>query len=140
MTESPQGPHIGRSIWAVFAGFLVVFITSLGTDQLFHVLKVYPPWGAPMFQPELNALALGYRIIYGILGNLLIYHLAPQKPMKHVWIGAAIGFVLSTAGAIGGIKMGLGPVWYPVALAVSVIPCAWVTGPLYPMLRRRPAG
>ena len=44
--------------------------------------------------------------------------------MRHVWIGAAIGFVLSTAGAIAAINMDLGPSWYPILLALSTFPCA----------------
>ena len=40
---------MGRSIVAVVAGFLAVAGLSLATDQLFHVLEVYPPWGQPMY-------------------------------------------------------------------------------------------
>jgi len=36
---------VWRSIGAVAAGFVAVFVLSLGTDQVLHVLKVYPPWG-----------------------------------------------------------------------------------------------
>lgn len=125
------GPHLGRSIWAVAAGFLFVIATSLGTDEILHLVKVYPPWGVRMDSPALNALALGYRLVYGVLGNLLIYHLAPWRPMKHVWIGAAIGLVISILGAVAGIKADLGPAWYPIALAATVLPLAWLTAPIY---------
>ena len=37
-----------KSIGAVFAGLLVNVIFGLGTDQIFHRLNVYPPWGGPM--------------------------------------------------------------------------------------------
>ena len=56
-----------RSVGAVFLGFITVVVLSLGTDQLLHVLKVYPPWGQPMYDPGLNLLALSYRIIYTVL-------------------------------------------------------------------------
>lgn len=125
------GPNLGKSIWAVIAGFLVVIATSLGTDEILHLMKVYPPWRVRMDSPALNALALGYRLVYGLLGNLIIYHLAPWKPMKHVWIGAAIGLVISTLGAIAGIKADLGPAWYPIALAATVLPLAWLTEPIH---------
>ena len=130
-TASAGSPSTGRSIWAVAGGFLFVVLLSLGTDEILHLAQVYPPWNQPMRDPGLNALALGYRLVYGILGNLLIYHLAPWKPMKHVWIGAGIGLVISVLGAIAGIKADLGPAWYPIALAASVLPSAWVTGPIY---------
>jgi len=57
----------GRRAWsvaAVVAGFGSVAALSLATDQLLHVLEVYPPWGEPMHDPALNLLALFYRILY----------------------------------------------------------------------------
>jgi hypothetical protein len=48
----------GRGVVAVFLGFVAVVVLSLATDQLFHVLHVYPPWGQPMWSPALNLLAL----------------------------------------------------------------------------------
>ena len=32
-----------RSTGAVLAGFVAIVALSLGTDQVLHVLKVYPP-------------------------------------------------------------------------------------------------
>jgi len=40
--------RFGRSVGAVLAGFVVVAGLSLATDQVLHVLRVYPPWGEPM--------------------------------------------------------------------------------------------
>lgn len=127
---SPAPRQLGRSILAVVAGFLTIVILSLGTDQLLHVLQVYPPLGQPMMDPGLNALALGYRCVFGVLGSFLMARLAPYAPMHHVWIGAAIGFVLSVLGAIAGIQMKLGPAWYLVLLALSPWPTAWIGGRL----------
>ncbi|MEO7456045.1 MAG: hypothetical protein ABIY52_07265 [Gemmatimonadaceae bacterium] len=128
LTQQGTRSTTGRSIWSVAAAFIVVFILSLGTDQVLHVMKVYPPWGEPMWSPALNLLALSYRCVFGVLGSYITARLAPHSPMKHVWIGAAIGFVLSAAGAIAGMKMNLGPVWYPVLLALSVVPTSWIGG------------
>lgn len=69
-------------------------------------------------------------MVYAVLGNLLIYRLAPRRPMKHVWIAAGIGFVVSLLGAAAATQQNLGPVWYPVALAFSAFPLAWVTQPI----------
>ena len=60
-----------RSVAAVFVGFVSVAVLSLATDQVLHVLGVYPPWGEPMSSPGLNALALSYRILYTILGGYI---------------------------------------------------------------------
>jgi hypothetical protein len=124
-----------RSIVAVVSGFIAVFVLSLGADQILHVLKVYPPWGEPMRATSLNLLALSYRIPFDILGSYVTARLAPYSPMRHVWVGAGIGLALSTAGVIAAMSMDLGPVWYPVLLALSTVPCAWLGGVLY--VRRR---
>jgi hypothetical protein len=130
-----NGKKLLRSIGAVLAGFVAVAVLSLGTDQVLHILKVYPPWGQPMFDPSLNLLALAYRIVYTVFGSFLTAWLAPHSPMRHVWILTGIGFVLATVGAIATIPMNLGPAWYPIALALTAWPCGWLGGSLY--LRRR---
>jgi len=134
---TPRPRRLWRSTGAVAAGFVAVFVLSLGTDQVLHVLQVYPPWGQPMYDPGLNLLALSYRLVYGVLGSYITARLAPHSPMRHVWIGAIIGFVLSSVGVIAAIQMKLGPAWYPIALALSVFPTAWLGGTLHQ--RRRAA-
>lgn len=125
-----------RSIWksvgAVLFGLAFIFVTSLGTDQLFHSLNVYPPWGQPMYETRLNLLALSYRIVYGILGSFITAKFAPHSAMRHALILGGIGFVLSTLGAITAISLAdLGPIWYPVLLVFTALPCAWLGGLLY---------
>ena len=66
-------------------------ILSLVTDQVLHVLKVYPPWGEPMWDPGLNFLALSYRIVYTVLGGYLAARFAPRSPMRHAFVLAVIG-------------------------------------------------
>ena len=61
--------RLWRSAGAIFAGFLAVAVLSLATDQVLHMLNVYPPWGEPMHDPKLNLLALAYRIVYTIVGG-----------------------------------------------------------------------
>jgi hypothetical protein len=117
-----------RSVAAIIFGFLAVVVLSLGTDQLLHVLKVYPPWGDPMPQPALNALALSYRIVFTIFGSYLAARIAPRNPMRHAMILGLIGTVFGTAGAVATIPMHLGPAWYPIAIAATALPCAWIGG------------
>jgi hypothetical protein len=40
--------QLGRSVLAIFLGFIAVVILSLGTDEVLHLLRVYPPWNQPM--------------------------------------------------------------------------------------------
>jgi hypothetical protein len=122
---------MARSIVAVAAGFLTVVVLSLATDQLFHVLNVYPPWGEPMYATGLNLLALSYRIVFTVLGGFATARLAPRAPMRHVTILALIGLAAGTAGAIVAITQAdLGPNWYPIALAATAYPCTWLGGRL----------
>lgn len=127
--------RLGRSIAAIVIGFVACVILSLATDQILHILKVYPPWGQPMWDPALNLLALTYRCIFTVATCYLTARLAPRAPMRHAMILGGIGFVISCLGVFASMKMNLGPTWYPVALAASTLPCAWLGG----ALRRQPA-
>jgi hypothetical protein len=131
ISASRAEPRRWRSAGAVLLGLVAVVVLSLGTDQVLHLLQVYPPWGEPMRDPGLNFLALAYRIIYGIAGSYLAARYAPHSPMRHALIVGAIGTVLATAGAIAAIPMDLGPAWYPIALALTAFPCAWIGGALH---------
>jgi hypothetical protein len=127
-----HGPRKARSVRAIVLAFFAVVILSLGIDQLLHVLGVYPPWGQPMFDPGLNLLALSYRIVFGVVGGYIAAKLAPYSPMGHALTLGIIGFVLSSAGAIVAItQQDLGPSWYPIALALTAVPTAWLGGYLY---------
>lgn len=130
IAPEPRPRRLGRSIGAVFAGFLTVVVLSLGTDQLLHLLDVYPPWGQTMYEPALNLLALGYRVVYTILGSYLTARLAPHSPMRHAWVLGFIGLAFGTLGAVATIPMNLGPAWYPIAIALTALPCAWLGGVL----------
>ena len=131
-SEAPRSSHILRSIGAVFAGVLSVFILSLGTDILLHATGIYPPWFQPM-STLLWLLATAYRIVYGIAGGYLTAWLAPDRPLGHALILGVVGLVLSTAGVVGTWNAGpeYGPKWYPIALVVTALPCAWLGGKLF---------
>jgi hypothetical protein len=133
---SPDAPprHPWRSTGAVLLGFFTIVVLSLVTDQLLHALGIYPPWGQPMYDPGLNLLALSYRCIYAVLGCYLAARFAPRHPMRHALALGAVGLVLSLAGAMAAKSVALGPMWYPIALVLTALPCAWLGGALY---RRR---
>lgn len=44
-TASAHPRRLGRSIAAIFVGFITAVALSLVTDQVLHVFHVYPPWG-----------------------------------------------------------------------------------------------
>lgn len=127
MSAAPR--RTGGSVLAVFAGFVVIFVLSLGTDVILHATGVYPPWGQSMSN-SLFGLATAYRIVYGILGCWVTARLAPNAPMKHAMILGVIGFVFSLAGLVFAQKQGpeFGPLWYSVAIVAIALPCAWAGG------------
>lgn len=123
--------RIGRSIGAIFAGLVLIFVLSLVTDIVMHATGVYPSWFQPM-SDSLFVLATAYRIVYSVLGCYLAARLAPNRPMSHALILGAIGFVLSLVGLVATWNKGpeFGPRWYPIALVVLSLPLAWVGGQL----------
>ena len=133
MTTNASEPprNLGRSTGAVLLGFVSVVVLSLATDQVFHWLDIYPPWGEPMRDPGDNLLALLYRCVYAVLGSYIAARLAPRNPMRHAVVLGLIGLVVGTAGAVATIPMDLGPAWYPIALAVTALPCGWLGGLLH---------
>jgi hypothetical protein len=120
--------HRWRSAGAVFAGLLAVFVLSLGTDEILHLLQVYPPWGQRMSDP-LFGLATAYRLVFNVAGGYIAARLAPSAPMGHATALGIVGLVLTVGGVVFAVaKPELGPMWYPVVLLVVAVPCAWLGG------------
>ena len=74
------------------------------------------------------ALAFAYRFVIDVAGSWLAARLAPRRPMRHALVLGAIGLVLSLAGAVA--MWDATRAWYPLALAASALPCAWLGGRL----------
>ncbi len=123
-------PTLLHSAVALLSGLVLIVALSIGTDQVFHALGVYPPWDEPMRDPWLNLLALSYRCLYGVAGSYVAAALAPRALMGHALALGAVGFVLSLFGLFAALQLDLGPVWYPAALVLSTLPCAWLGGAL----------
>ena len=117
--------QLGRSVWAIAAGFLVVVGLSIATDVVLHKAGIFPPLGQRL-SDKLSLLATIYRTVYAILGSYITARLAPNRPMFHAVVGAAIGMILGTLGAIATWNKDLGPHWYSLALVIEGIPCAWI--------------
>lgn len=127
-TPGEQPPNPLRSVFAVLLGFVATVALSLATDHVLQLAKVYPGWGHPVEEPKLNFLALSYRCVFSVLGSYLAAKAAPRRPMRHALVLGAIGFGLSLLGAVTVIQNHFGPAWYPLALAASAWPCAWLGG------------
>lgn len=117
-----------RSILAVVAGLVTIFATHIGTDEIMHRTGVFPPEGQPMQADELYVIAFAYRSVFSVLGCYITARLAPRAPMVHALVLGAIGAVLSTIAVIATWNMNLGPHWYPISLAATSLPWAYVGG------------
>lgn len=124
--HAPAGRFIaGRSVLAVLTGLAFTIVVSTIIDHLLHIAEVYPPWGQAMWETSDNILALSYRIVIGVMSGYIVAKLAPKAPIKHALALGAIGTVLTVAGTFAAMSMNLGPLWYPVLLAVSLIPTVY---------------
>ena len=131
MSETQSPRRVLRRLGAVLAGLVAIFILSIATDMAMHASGVFPPVGQPM-SGALFLLALTYRIVYGVAGCYVAARLAPDRPMQHALVGGAIGLVVSIVGAVAtwNHEPSLGPHWYPLALVITALPCAWLGGKL----------
>ena len=123
---------LGRSVWAIVAGFLAVVVLSNGTDILLNKLGIVPPLGQ-WKSDTLFAWATIYRTVDGIIGSYVTARLAPSRPLWHAMIGAFIGMILGAAVAAATWNKDMGPHWYPLALIALAIPCAWIGGKIREM-------
>lgn len=124
-------PRRWRGIGAILAGFFTVFLLSLATDMILHAAGVFPGWTRTLSDAQFT-LALAYRAVYTVLGGYVTARLAPDSPMRHVLILGCIGLLAAVVGLIGTWnRPEMGPRWYPIALAVTSLPCVWAGGKLH---------
>jgi len=123
---------IWKSVWAVIAGVLVIIVVTTLVDLALHAAHVFPPMDQPITD-RLALLATAYRIVISIGGAWLTARLAPAKPMKHALVLGVVGTVLGLIGVVATWNLGLGPRWYPIALAVLAIPQCWAGGKIFEM-------
>lgn len=117
-----------QSVVALLAGFAAVAVLSIAADTVLQALGVYPPGREPMNETGDNLLALSYRCVFGALGSYIAARLAPSRPMAHAMILGAFGTAVATLGVAATWNLDLGPRWYPIALAATALPCAWIGG------------
>jgi len=123
--------RILRRVGAVLAGLVFILTLDIGFDLLMHATGVFPPWFWPM-PTKLWLLALTYRAIDSIGGSYIAALLAPDRPLLHALVLGAIGVLLSSIGTIATWSKGaeFGPKWYPIALVIIALPCAFIGGTL----------
>lgn len=125
-SEAPvRSRRIGRSIAAVLAGVILGIVLSVGTDWGLRATGIAPAQNA-QWPSQLLLLATVYRSIYGVIASYVIAWLAPSRPMAHSLIAGGLGTVASALGAAAAWSTTAGQHWYPIALALTALPTAWL--------------
>jgi hypothetical protein len=122
--------NILKGIGAILAGMIFIVVSHTGTDYVLETLGIFPPRNEGLHITWMVVTATIYRSIFTVVGGYITAALAPNPPMRYVMILGIIGLALGILAAIVTIPMGLGPAWYPIALAVLALPCVWLGGNL----------
>jgi len=112
----------------VLAGLIVVIVLSTVTDMLLEN-SVLPGLAHAQATTGVWLFVTAYRAVYSIVGCYIAARLAPDRPMAHALVLGVIGLVLASLGAY--MMWSVGTHWYPIALVISALPCAWIGGWLY---------
>ena len=119
-----------KSIGAVLAGLIFIVFSHTAVDKILESLGIFPPPELGLHVTWMLALALVYRTVLSIAGCYITAILAPSRPVFHALVLGFLGVLATIAGASVAMSQNLSPMWYPVALAILAVPCAWVGGML----------
>ena len=122
--------NILKSIGAVLAGLIFIVFTHTAVDKVLEGLGIFPPPEQGLHITWMLVLALAYRTLLSIVGCYLTARLAPSRPMLHSLVLGFIGIIGAVAGTFAAISQNLSPGWYPIALVLVTLPCAWLGGRL----------
>jgi len=118
-----------RRIWIVFAVCIAVILLSVGTDVVLEPLGVFPPQSEPgAYTAGTLMIALIVRSVYTVAGGYITAWLAQNRPMSHAIILGLVGIVAGAAGVV--VAWDLSPHWYPIAVIIGTLACAWLGGTL----------
>ena len=121
-----------KSIGAVAAGFVAVFVLAILTDVVLVVVRVLPDPNQPqLYNNNFYMLIFAYTTLYSVVGGYLTAWLAPSKPILHAVILGVLGLLASSFGAYMNWGKATGYEWYPLALIVMAIPACWLGGMLF---------
>lgn len=123
--------NILKGIGAILGGMIFIVVSHTGTDFVLEKLGIFTPPSEGFHTTWMVVTATIYRCLYTVVGGYLTAALAPEPRMRYVMILGIIGLVTSTLAAIATIPMGIAPAWYPIALAVTSLPCVWLGGLLH---------
>lgn len=123
-----------KSIRAVFGGFIVIVVLSVGTDAVLKAAGILP-YDHLFVSSKLIVFVIFYRAFYSLIGCYIAAKLAPRDPIKHALALGGLGVLVGSIGAI--VAGHLGPVWYAWILVVIALPVAWLGGRLFELRSNR---
>ena len=120
---------MGRSVFAVVAGFLLIGACAFGADALVRAAlpDAFDAAGRTTSVPVL-VLSLAYVGAFAVAGCWLAARLAPWRPMAHAMALGVLGLAFNVAGTIA--MWDTAPAWYHVTALALVLPYAWLGGRL----------
>lgn len=119
---------MGRSILAIVAGFLTVFVLSIGADAVMRGLGLFQA-AASVMAGGMFVLATVYRAVFAILGGVMTGLLTRRQDKRDVWILAGLGVVAGLLGIVTWFaNSGPGPLWYAVLIPVIGGPAVLLGG------------
>lgn len=119
-----------RSFGAVLAGLVFTVVGSTVVDGVLHGVGFFPGLDQPINNLQ-SLVATAYRFVISAAGAWLTARLAPAHPLRHAMVLGYIGTVLGLVGVVFTWNAGMGPRWYPIALAVLAVPQCWLGGTIY---------
>jgi hypothetical protein len=121
------GDNNMKNFLAVIAGLAFVIVVSMGLDAVMHGTGVFSMDNTAMTTGNW-LLALSYRLLAAIGGGWITARLAQSRPKFFAIVLGIIGTIVGLAGLAAAWMMrpNLGPLWYPILLVVTAIPCTWL--------------
>ncbi len=118
-----------RSVGAVVAGFLFIFVASMTAGAVVQALVpgAVAADGSITSVPVLLASQVCVAVA-AIAGCYLTARLAGRRPMEHALVLGGLGLAFNILGTF--MQWGLIPTWYLVLSLVLVMPYAWLGGRL----------
>ena len=78
-----------------------------------------------------------WRIVGAVVFVVLVVLTLGTDPVLHALALRVVRLVLDSAGAASAMMKQLGPNWYPIAIVVAALPCAWLGEVLHRVMRGR---
>jgi hypothetical protein len=118
-----------KNFLAVIAGLAFTIASAVGLDFVMHNTGVFSYDSSEMTTSDW-VLAMSYRLVGAIGGGWITAKLAQSRPLFFAIVLGIIGTVVGLAGLLVAWQASpaLGPLWYPLVLVLTAIPCTWLGG------------